>query len=45
MNDEAVLGARPQLQAGNIASVTSNIICRFLMGVVCDKMGPRRGMM
>ena len=35
---------RPQLQAGGIASVTSNIICRFLMGVVCDKMGPRKGL-
>ena len=35
---------RPQLQLGGIAAVTSNIVCRFLMGVVCDKMGPRRGM-
>jgi nitrate/nitrite transporter NarK len=35
---------RPQIQAGNIASVTSNIIGRFVMGVVCDKLGPRRGM-
>jgi NNP family nitrate/nitrite transporter-like MFS transporter len=35
---------RSEIQLGNIASVTSNIICRFIMGVVCDKMGPRRGM-
>merc|ERR1719460_2318194 len=35
---------RPQLQLGGIFSVTSNIVCRFLMGLVCDKMGPRKGM-
>ena len=35
---------RPQLQMGGIASVTSNIVCRFLMGLVCDKVGPRKGM-
>ena len=35
---------RAQIGAGNLASVTSNIICRFLMGIVCDKMGPRRGL-
>ena len=35
---------RTDLFFGNIASVTSNIVCRFLMGIVCDKMGPRRGL-
>merc|ERR1719199_1948092 len=35
---------RDQLQYGNLASVTSNIICRFLMGVVCDKLGARKGL-
>ena len=35
---------RPQLQMGNLASVTSNIVCRFLMGLVCDKVGARKGL-
>ena len=35
---------RQQLQYGNLASVTSNIVCRFLMGIVCDKLGARRGL-
>jgi len=35
---------RKELQYGNIASVTANIICRFLMGIVCDKMGARKGL-
>ena len=35
---------RQNLYWGNIMSVTSNIICRFLMGIVCDKLGARRGL-
>ena len=35
---------RSDLGAGNLASVSSNIICRFLMGIVCDKLGARRGL-
>ena len=35
---------RNDLATGNILSVTSNIVCRFLMGIVCDKMGARRGL-
>ena len=35
---------RQDLYLGNIMSVTSNIICRFLMGIVCDKIGARRGL-
>ena len=35
---------RSQLQLGNLASVTSNIVCRFLMGLVCDKVGARKGL-
>ena len=35
---------RADLYLGNILSVTSNIICRFLMGIVCDKLGARRGL-
>jgi len=35
---------RPELQIGGIASVTSNIVCRLLMGLVCDKLGPRKGL-
>ena len=35
---------RKELQYGNLASVTSNIVCRFLMGLVCDKMGARKGL-
>ena len=45
LKDPSTLGlTRPQLQMGNIASVTANIVCRMLMGVVCDKMGPRKGL-
>ena len=35
---------REQLQYGNIGSVTANIVCRFLMGIVCDKLGARKGL-
>ena len=35
---------RGDLYIGNMMSVTSNIICRFLMGIVCDKIGARRGL-
>ena len=35
---------KADLYLGNILSVTSNIICRFLMGIVCDKLGARRGL-
>ena len=35
---------RTELAMGNLMSVTSNIICRFLMGIVCDKMGARKGL-
>ena len=35
---------RTDLYIGNMMSVTSNIICRFLMGIVCDKIGARRGL-
>jgi len=35
---------RSQLAMGNLMSVTSNIVCRFLMGIVCDKMGARKGL-
>ena len=35
---------RTHLYIGNMMSVTSNIICRFLMGIVCDKIGARRGL-
>jgi len=35
---------RPEIGLGNLMSVTSNIICRVLMGLVCDKIGARRGL-
>ena len=35
---------RNQIADGNILAVTSNIICRLIMGVVCDKIGARRGL-
>jgi len=45
LKKDTTLGlTREQLQYGNLASVTANIICRFLMGIVCDKMGARKGL-
>ena len=35
---------RADLVAGNLCSVSSNIVMRFVMGVVCDKLGARRGL-
>ena len=35
---------RTQLSMGGIASVTTNIFCRLIMGLVCDKMGARKGL-
>ena len=35
---------RPQIQQGNIAAVLANIFCRLLMGLVSDKLGPRKGL-
>ena len=37
LKKDTTLGlTRQQLQYGNLASVTANIICRFLMGIVRD---------
>jgi NNP family nitrate/nitrite transporter-like MFS transporter len=45
LKKDTTLGlTRIQLQYGNLASVTANIVCRFLMGIVCDKLGARRGL-
>ena len=42
---EATLGLkRADLVAGNLCSVSSNIFMRVVMGIVCDKLGARKGL-
>ena len=35
---------KPQLGNAGLAAVTGTIICRVLMGTVCDLIGPRLGL-
>ena len=45
IKSETTLGlTRKDLVAGNLCSVSSNIFMRFVMGIVCDKMGARKGL-
>ena len=34
---------KPQIGTGNILAVAANIVARFCTGIICDMLGPRRG--
>ena len=34
---------KPQIGTGNILAVAANIVARFCTGIICDILGPRRG--